>query len=328
MDKSLTINKNRIEWIDIAKGIGIILVILGHLSQHGQTVRILIYSFHMPLFFFVSGYLYKEKNLKLQINHGIKKLIIPAYCFVVFDMLLSVVKAMITNTSIDYKDIIKGFLILGGTLKNSPIWFLLVLFICNCLQSLVKNNKYSQYIVLLVCLFASIPQYYCGFGMCWYIAFFACMFFYEVGYLFKGVKYDINRVRLILLFVGMIIVWIALTMINGEVDIVWVTYGKSFLLLVVTSLLGINIVFVISKYIDKFKASYILKEFGKNSLYILLTHYYFTKYIFPFAFKSMNLEIIEYNIIVEMVLLITMMVLYSFAFLIIKKIRQYKIERK
>ena len=40
----------RIEWIDIARGIGIILVILGHIGI-GKIGKF-IYSFHIPLFFF------------------------------------------------------------------------------------------------------------------------------------------------------------------------------------------------------------------------------------------------------------------------------------
>lgn len=42
----------RIEYIDILKGIGIILVVLGHVTQDKQVFQ-LIYAFHMPLFFFV-----------------------------------------------------------------------------------------------------------------------------------------------------------------------------------------------------------------------------------------------------------------------------------
>lgn len=48
---------NRIEWIDFAKGIGILLVIVGHCvytNFYGELARGLIYSFHMPFFFIVS----------------------------------------------------------------------------------------------------------------------------------------------------------------------------------------------------------------------------------------------------------------------------------
>jgi len=62
-------NTKRLDWIDIAKGIGIILVVLGHtlVPQVRETgfagfLWIFIYNFHMPLFFFLSGYLF-EKGL-------------------------------------------------------------------------------------------------------------------------------------------------------------------------------------------------------------------------------------------------------------------------
>lgn len=48
--------QDRIEWIDVAKGIGIILVIMGHTFQLDLVSP--IYAFHMPLFFFLSGLLF------------------------------------------------------------------------------------------------------------------------------------------------------------------------------------------------------------------------------------------------------------------------------
>ena len=52
--------KNRIEWIDIAKGIGIILVIMGHTIalRYSQW----LYTFHLPLFFLLSGLVYNENK--------------------------------------------------------------------------------------------------------------------------------------------------------------------------------------------------------------------------------------------------------------------------
>src|SRR3954451_22012656 len=50
----------RIEWIDRARGIGIILVVVGHAllsTSTGAFARDMIYAFHMPLFFFLSGLL-------------------------------------------------------------------------------------------------------------------------------------------------------------------------------------------------------------------------------------------------------------------------------
>ena len=48
---------NRIEEVDISKGIGMVLVITGHLCV-SASLRSFIYSFHMPLFFILSGIVY------------------------------------------------------------------------------------------------------------------------------------------------------------------------------------------------------------------------------------------------------------------------------
>ena len=47
----------RIKWIDMLKGIGVIAVVVGHFYNNETLLRI-ISSFHMPLFFFISGYLF------------------------------------------------------------------------------------------------------------------------------------------------------------------------------------------------------------------------------------------------------------------------------
>ena len=57
--------------IDIAKGIGIILVVLGHANLNMVLTNI-IYLFHMPLFIFISGYLDKDQRSKIK-DQTIKK---------------------------------------------------------------------------------------------------------------------------------------------------------------------------------------------------------------------------------------------------------------
>lgn len=57
-----TIHK-RIEWIDFAKGICILLMIFGHTYSFGTPVRNFIFSFHMPLFLILSGYTFHYEKL-------------------------------------------------------------------------------------------------------------------------------------------------------------------------------------------------------------------------------------------------------------------------
>lgn len=53
---------NRINWIDNSKVIAIFLMVLCHASL-GGVPRAIIYQFHMPAFFIISGYLYKQRPL-------------------------------------------------------------------------------------------------------------------------------------------------------------------------------------------------------------------------------------------------------------------------
>ena len=56
--------QNRISYIDSLKGIGIFIVILGHTYQVPDLLHDIIYSFHMPLFFMVSGFVYREDHYR------------------------------------------------------------------------------------------------------------------------------------------------------------------------------------------------------------------------------------------------------------------------
>lgn len=52
---SADIQQGRVEWVDILKGVAIILVVLGHISYRCPHLKEFIYSFHMPLFFTLAG---------------------------------------------------------------------------------------------------------------------------------------------------------------------------------------------------------------------------------------------------------------------------------
>lgn len=65
---------NRIEEVDISKGIGMVLVITGHLCV-GAPLRNFIYSFHMPLFFVLSGFVYNIARARTRKAIQIKKIL-------------------------------------------------------------------------------------------------------------------------------------------------------------------------------------------------------------------------------------------------------------
>ncbi len=70
---------SRISWIDMAKGYGTILVILAHIGT--GTGRLWIYTFHMPLFFFLSGYVFSTKyEFREFVGKKVKTIIVPYFC--------------------------------------------------------------------------------------------------------------------------------------------------------------------------------------------------------------------------------------------------------
>lgn len=78
------LNVKRIEWIDVCKGLGIFLVFIGHtnVSQLSRTLYDWIYSFHMPLFYMLSGLVFdktKYNTFRKYINRRFKTLILPFF---------------------------------------------------------------------------------------------------------------------------------------------------------------------------------------------------------------------------------------------------------
>lgn len=124
----------RIEWIDIVKGFAILLVILGHTEIY-HPVFTYIYSYHMALFFIMSGWVFSVKKYK---NYGefviskFKTLIIPYIVFKIFNDLVYYIYAqlgfVIDNTN--YIDRIIGIILqIRETKFESGLWFLTCLFL-------------------------------------------------------------------------------------------------------------------------------------------------------------------------------------------------------
>ena len=69
----------RIDWVDAAKGVGILMVMFGH-NWLDARYCFYLYAFHMPLFFLLAGYTFSDKrNLKVYILQKSKVLLIPYF---------------------------------------------------------------------------------------------------------------------------------------------------------------------------------------------------------------------------------------------------------
>lgn len=127
---------NRIDYLDIAKGIGIFLVYIGHcyIGERTQTLSNVIYwiySFHMPFFFFVSGILFssKKKEFCYFIWNKSVSLLIPYVLFSIFNWPL--LKIFVHSP---------GNVLLYGWGQN-PLWFIPILYLLEVFHYFIIFDK-------------------------------------------------------------------------------------------------------------------------------------------------------------------------------------------
>ncbi|MBN8831256.1 MAG: acyltransferase family protein [Sphingomonadales bacterium] len=72
--------RERLDWIDAMKGLGIVAVVAGHVWTRGP-VRDALYAFHMPLFFVLAGYTARAVPTGTLLRNGVRSLGLPFLCF-------------------------------------------------------------------------------------------------------------------------------------------------------------------------------------------------------------------------------------------------------
>ena len=124
-------SSNRIAYIDIAKGIGILLVVMAHndLSLVSPYLHRFIYAFHMPLFFFLSGYFFNSEVPFVKFFSKRFNSILKPYFFTIF--LIYATSLSFTNMSFKTAlgRIIKSMYATALYIDWVQLWFLPSLFI-------------------------------------------------------------------------------------------------------------------------------------------------------------------------------------------------------
>ena len=279
MEKILK-NKDRIEWIDIAKGFCIFLVVLGH-TGIPKLLSAWIWSFHMPLFFFVSGILFnssKYSTLKFFFNNRLKTLIRP---YIIFSIVV-----FIWSKFLNYNLLSLKFYELYAGWQGMALWFIPVLFSTEIFFYTIK--KYFKHVpyILLTLLILSIIGYVCYLNS-FHLPFklevvLTSVLFYGIGNLSgKYIIYFFEKTKLIILIFDLIILFILslwISVINKPVlDMAFNIIGHYFTTYF-GAFLGISFMFVISvllsristNFIDYFKK--IISYLGRNTFVILAFH--------------------------------------------------------
>ena len=189
--------------IDILKGIGIILVVLGHLiGGYGNDI---IFLFHMPLFFFISGFLFRKQKLKTYLSKKNIALLIPYFVFL---SVLYPYYYQLEESQNILKYLAKAFM--GGVFLNKGLiafWFITCLFLTQQLFNLLINKIKSDKtlgVIMLLCLLISYinSEFYGNLWLPWSAnVIFAAIPFFYCGHLAQNNKFKIPFYLLIICFI-------------------------------------------------------------------------------------------------------------------------------
>jgi fucose 4-O-acetylase-like acetyltransferase len=173
-----SVGHGRVAWVDHARGIGIILVVLGHTlrglvasliiepSAVSDGVDAFIYAFHMPLFFLLAGLFSPHSIDRRTADFLGEKLRTIAYPYVLWSLLQTctqIVLARFVNQSASPQDLLR--------IPYEPMmqfWFLYALFLIFILMHLMRRLRLSwvQITVTSTLLYVAIPLIGCS----WWIA--------------------------------------------------------------------------------------------------------------------------------------------------------------
>ena len=271
--------KQRIHYVDVAKGILISLVVLGHISAYslGDHSRLFyfIYSFHMPCWFFFSGFFYKAKQSNLYFSSKLKTLLLPYLIFSIFNMFIEGFAI-----SID-KEKIYALFRFGG------LWFLITLFSISVIYYVLENacfrnldrNKRTILLSVVSLLFLIVGLTVGGGNVgthdtktCIFVNF----FFFHVGACLGDVKEGFSTNKPVKrCFLGIIGFLILITLFYiaplnpSPVDVNINRYGNK-LMFVAFAIIGIAGMLLLSSGIQE---NGVIEYLGRNSLVILLSHF-------------------------------------------------------
>ena len=248
--------KERLNTFDIAKGFGIILVVVGHTATHIGLEKV-ICQFHMPLFFILSGVFFKEKNMQFPqafMINKLRRLYIPYVLngLGLFFVFLGISCVVLGDVGWSFLGGLKYMVLIIFGIGSSPLggafWFLRALFMVCLLFSLLNwqinkiktnYNKSSSFVEL---------------------------FFYYIGYLYAKNKEEIKMKWSY--FIPAFICVIGFSFIN-KVDMAYNTYTY-FSLFILTSICGSYTILFVSEKVNR---NSILEYIGKKSLSIMMFHF-------------------------------------------------------
>jgi len=286
---------NRLDYIDIAKGLGILMVVLGHLG----VLQNYIYMFHMPLFFFISGFLFKEKiHDRKFVFTKIIQLLLPYSAFLVIIYSIQEFDHF-SNSPLTFYQIFLSILrfLLGGQWLSSyttVFWFITSLFFTqlalNYLIGSLSTKKVTTIMVVSLILAYINAAYFPDIRFPWNInvVLMAMPICYS-GYLIRKTRFSYLTIcfSILSLFVGILLVKYKF---DNFFDMKNIAYGIPFITFFISIGCTLFILLVAQYWSRVTLASRTVIEIGKSSLVIMYLHQ--TVQILVHKYLTNNLTII------------------------------------
>lgn len=291
--------------VDIAKGIGISLVVLGHLNDYfGAGIPgayKFIYLFHVPLFFFLSGLFFKEKE---GVDDCLKKkffrLYVPYLLANIFFFAVEMTRARLMGSAYDgtisWGDLFYAAFGLWPVLSmlSRPTWFILILFrifiIYKLLQLVFKGNKI---LMLSVCVLAGILGAFFPIEKFMIGQTLAVLPFFSLGHVCTAEFIDNQKVFSTknCVIIGIVSAAAAYFISIFQMTNIAVNVYGNVPLYFTGAILGIMMVISVSKLLENWAvASKSLSFIGKYTLPILIWHIFVIKVLFTIVEKGLGIS--------------------------------------
>lgn len=157
----------RVRWIDIAKGIGILLVTIGH-SRFGESgwSAIWINSFHMPLFFVMAGLCYDERRYASYWAYLKRKGVALAYPYFMLTLFVAILMtcACVGSDTNYFAEYFVRHPFPGWTIGG--FWFIRVLIVVELIYALLSHGVINSAFLRGGCVLFALgafwqPDWYC-----------------------------------------------------------------------------------------------------------------------------------------------------------------------
>lgn len=288
--------QTRIEWLDVAKGLGVLLVVLGHLWYNCSfpIVNQIIYTFHMPMFFVLSGFVFKkgDSGFGSFVSSKSKRLLLPTLIFFVLGVGL-----LLLRSNESFTVILRNFFFIDGICPyNDPCWYFITLFqlvVVSYFLNLDKSSHRSKVFIMVVSFVLGLVIYefeiFIPFGINRTII---AMVFFTLGSLLgqanrEGKKIQKARLKF-LAFAGCFPLWLLCGIfLNKKISFYRMNLGNYFFF-IIASICGSILFIGLCKLLQKTKIQGFLIKTAHNSILIIGTHY-FLKLIFETVMKRLDL---------------------------------------